>query len=133
MPSPPTAAVQMQANQAAARIDTRKVGFPGLDIASIIAMLLPELIRCLFQNDPVSSAADVQPRMNAMKAKDPKRLRSRVATFYWFKSPNRLTSKQAYAIADAVIDQTIMGDAAGIMSAVNDCVYSATMPELEDE
>jgi len=98
-----------QAEKVAARVDATKVGFDPITIIAIITQVLPLLLQCFNRNDE-PTPAQVSASFKAAHAKNPDQLRRRTMRRVRSESDESLTKSQAFALADAVIEQALDTD-----------------------
>ena len=97
------------AEKVAARIPEGVVGFDPATILSILSTVLPLIVSCFQQDEPEPAA--VQDAVREQNAKNPKRLRRRLAAKVMRDSPERKLSKEdALVMAEAIVDEALEAD-----------------------
>jgi len=103
--------LEEQSRLVSERIDMQKYGFDPMTILTVITTVLPLLMSCFNRNDEQNNEA-VQATFKRYHEHNPVSLRNRTMRRVRAESDENLTKSQAYAIADAVIEQALATDSA---------------------
>lgn len=97
--------IREAATAAAQRVDD-SVGLDPVTIITILTQVLPLVISCFKRNDE-PQAEDIQNAVKQQMATNPERLRRRTMRRIKSESDEPMTRSQAFALADAVIEEAL--------------------------
>lgn len=97
--------IKEAATAAAQRVDD-SVGLDPVTIITILTQVLPLVISCFKRNDE-PQAEDIQNAVKQQMATNPERLRRRTMRRIKSESDEPMTRSQAFALADAVIEEAL--------------------------
>ena len=97
--------IKEAATAAAQRVDD-SVGLDPVTIITILTQVLPLVISCFKRNDE-PQAEDIQRAVKQQMATNPERLRRRTMRRIKSDSDHHMTRSQAFALADAVIEEAL--------------------------